>query len=69
MSGVVLTFPRLRRPAAWRLAMAALAARWVQARRRREARRYIAQMDEHMLSDIGISRAQALFEIDRVGGR
>jgi uncharacterized protein YjiS (DUF1127 family) len=40
-------------------------ARMREARRLRETRRYIQEMDGHMLSDIGVSRAQALFEIDR----
>ena len=37
---------------------------WQRARRRRQTRRYIMTMDEQALSDIGVSRAQALFEID-----
>lgn len=56
---------RQRRGAGWRILLAAWAARWQQARRVRQARRYILEMDERMLSDIGVSRAQALFEIDR----
>jgi len=46
----------------------AVEAKWmhlVEAWRLRETRRYIEQMDDRMLADIGVSRAQALFEIDR----
>ena len=37
------------------------------ARMRREAglRREIERLDDRMLSDLGLSRAQALFEVDR----
>jgi uncharacterized protein YjiS (DUF1127 family) len=44
---------------------ARLAARWRHAQRLRETRRYLTQMDERMLQDIGVSRAQAVFELDR----
>lgn len=60
---------KLRAPGArgWRL-VASWAARraqaWRQARLRRQTRRYVLTMDERTLSDIGVSRAQALFEID-----
>ena len=37
---------------------------WRRARLRRQTRRYIMMMDERTLSDIGVSRAQVLFEID-----
>ncbi|MDA8250105.1 MAG: DUF1127 domain-containing protein [Rhodospirillales bacterium] len=60
---------RRQRRAGWRALLSAWAARWQQARRLRQARRYILEMDEHMLSDIGVSRAQALFEIDRRCGK
>jgi uncharacterized protein YjiS (DUF1127 family) len=43
----------------------AVAGRWQQARQRRATRRYIMAMDEHMLADLGVSRAQALFEIEQ----
>jgi uncharacterized protein YjiS (DUF1127 family) len=45
-------------------AAAALVARWQHARRLAETRRYLAQMDDHMLADLGVSRAQAAFELD-----
>jgi uncharacterized protein YjiS (DUF1127 family) len=45
-------------------AVQTLAARWRHARQVAEARRYLAQMDDHMLQDLGVSRAQALFEVD-----
>lgn len=66
--GLVLPF---RRPAMRRRSLglghaaATLLARWQAARLRRETRRYIMEMDDHMLADIGVSRAQALFEIGR----
>jgi uncharacterized protein YjiS (DUF1127 family) len=46
---------------------ALIAARWRSARKLRQARRYVMAMDERTLADIGVSRAQALFEIDRAG--
>jgi uncharacterized protein YjiS (DUF1127 family) len=45
--------------------LAALVAHWRRMADLRAARRVISEMDERMLSDIGVSRAQALFEIDR----
>jgi uncharacterized protein YjiS (DUF1127 family) len=42
-----------------------LAARWNRVAMLRRARRQVAEMDDHMLADIGVSRAQAIFEIDR----
>jgi uncharacterized protein YjiS (DUF1127 family) len=41
-----------------------LRARWQHARRLRETRRYLERMDDHMLSDLGVSRAQVFFEIE-----
>jgi uncharacterized protein YjiS (DUF1127 family) len=35
------------------------------ARKLRETRRQLATMDDRMLSDIGVSRAQIEFELDR----
>lgn len=40
-------------------------ARWRRAWRARQFRRSLLEMDDRMLSDIGVSRAQALFELDR----
>ena len=45
-------------------AAAALVARVRHARQVAETRRYLEQMDDHMLSDLGVSRAQAAFELD-----
>ncbi len=42
----------------------ALLAQWRAARELRETRRYVAEMDDRMLADIGVSRAQALFDLD-----
>jgi uncharacterized protein YjiS (DUF1127 family) len=40
--------------------------KWVvEAWRRRGLRRYLAEADEYLLADIGVSRAQALFELER----
>lgn len=33
--------------------------------RNHRTRRYLTEMDDHMLSDLGISRAQAAFEASR----
>jgi uncharacterized protein YjiS (DUF1127 family) len=35
--------------------------------RQASLRRELDRMDAHMLSDIGVSRAQLAFEVDRVG--
>lgn len=65
MSATVLRLPHpIRRPSGFARALSALAARWHEAVKRRETRRYLSEMDEHMLHDIGISRAQALFDLD-----
>ena len=48
-------------------AAAALFAAWRRARQRAATRRYLTEMDEHMLQDLGVSRAQASFELDRGG--
>ncbi len=74
MTSNVLALPVLRqangRPrSGLRNMVAALRERWVRARRLRETRRYVLGMDQHMLADIGVSRAQALFELDRASGR
>jgi uncharacterized protein YjiS (DUF1127 family) len=42
-----------------------IAKRAAQAWRRRGLERYLAEADEHLLADIGVSRAQALFELER----
>ncbi|HET9019261.1 MAG TPA: DUF1127 domain-containing protein [Acetobacteraceae bacterium] len=65
MTGIGLALPALRQRGGLRHVLARLVEGWQHRRRLRQTRRYILEMDEHMLSDIGISRAQALFEIDR----
>lgn len=65
MTSLVIILPTPRRRSRLRDLAAAMLASWERARRRREARRYLLEMDERMLSDIGISRTQALFEMDR----
>ena len=49
-------------------AVAAVWARWRMAARERATRRYLEEMDDHMLNDLGVSRAQVLFEFDRGDG-
>jgi uncharacterized protein YjiS (DUF1127 family) len=43
----------------------ALLAQWRYAAKLRETQRYLSQMDDHMLSDLGVSRAQVAFELER----
>lgn len=62
---MAFTRPVLRAGADFGHAAESLWTRWRHARRVQETRRYLQQMDEHMLHDIGVSRAQALFELDR----
>jgi uncharacterized protein YjiS (DUF1127 family) len=50
-------------------AIPALWARWRAARDLAETRRYLALMDDHMLKDLGVSRAQAYFEVEGRGRR
>jgi uncharacterized protein YjiS (DUF1127 family) len=68
MSSTVVAWPRRRSRGGFRRALAAAWARWMEARQRRETMRYLAQMDDHMLSDLGVSRAQLFFEMDRPAG-
>ena len=53
------SLPRLHRP------FAQLARHVAAYLRALESRRALARMDDHMLSDIGISRVQAEFEVNR----
>jgi uncharacterized protein YjiS (DUF1127 family) len=69
MSTLTLTFPFIRFSTGLGQMAAVVAARWRHARRLRETRRYLAQMDDHMLQDLGVSRAQAAFELDHAGSR
>jgi uncharacterized protein YjiS (DUF1127 family) len=64
MSTIGLALPFARAGAGLQHALAEIAARWQEARRLRQTRRYVMDMDERTLADIGVSRAQALFEID-----
>jgi uncharacterized protein YjiS (DUF1127 family) len=65
MSTLTLTLPISRFGTGLGHAVQTLQARWEHARKLRETRRYLEQMDDHMLSDLGVSRAQAAFELDR----
>ncbi len=47
-----------------RHAAGALFAQWQHARKVRQTQKYLAEMDDHMLADLGVSRAQAMFEAD-----
>jgi uncharacterized protein YjiS (DUF1127 family) len=68
MSSSVLAWPRRPARGAVRRTLATVWARWTEMRRRRETMRYLAEMDDHMLSDLGVSRAQLHFELDRPAG-
>jgi len=66
MSTLTVTFPPISQlGSGLGRAAASLIARLQYARKQRETRRYLEQMDDHMLQDLGVSRAQALFELDR----
>ncbi len=65
MTSMLMTLPRLRNGEGLGRLLSALVALWRQGRRLRAARRYVMEMDSHMLADIGVSRAQAMFEIDQ----
>jgi uncharacterized protein YjiS (DUF1127 family) len=65
MSGnVVIATPVRLAGVGFLRAGSAIRAYWQHAMRLRETRRYLEQMDDHMLHDIGVSRAQAFFELD-----
>ena len=65
MTSIGLALPVFGRRIGVRRMVARLAGRWQQARQLRAARRYLMEMDDHTLADIGASRAQALFQIDQ----
>lgn len=69
MNTLTLGLPLIRFGTGFGRLAAALLARWQHIRRLQETKRYVAQMDDHMLSDIGVSRAQVTFELDRVRRR
>ena len=64
MTSIGMSLPFARASAGMGRAMAALWSRWQYARKVAETRRYLEQMDSHMLKDLGVSRAQAFFEVD-----
>jgi uncharacterized protein YjiS (DUF1127 family) len=64
MTSIGLSLPALRFGTGLGHALQTLVARWQEARARAETRRYLSEMDDHMLQDLGVSRAQALFEVD-----
>jgi uncharacterized protein YjiS (DUF1127 family) len=65
MTSIGLTLPHLHVGVGVGRTVHRLLARWRQARRIAEARRAISEMDDHMLRDLGVSRAPAYFEVDR----
>lgn len=65
MSTLSLPLPFGRFGIGFGQAFRTFAARWRHARRLAETRRYLQAMDDHMLNDLGVSRAQAMFELDR----
>jgi uncharacterized protein YjiS (DUF1127 family) len=63
MNTMTLAQPVLRASAGLGRVAEVLWARWQHARQLRETRRYLEEMDDHMLQDLGVSRAQAFFEL------
>lgn len=57
----------LPRPRLRHLSLAAIFAGLITRRGLRRARRRLAELDDHLLRDIGVSRAEALTEADRKG--
>jgi uncharacterized protein YjiS (DUF1127 family) len=68
MSTLTLSLPFARFGTGLGHAVQTLRARFEHARKLRQTRRYLEQMDDHMLSDLGVSRAQASFELERSRG-
>jgi len=64
MTSIGLTLPRVHVGVGLGRAVHTLLARWHHARQLAEMRRHIAEMDDHMLQDLGVSRAQAYFEVE-----
>jgi uncharacterized protein YjiS (DUF1127 family) len=64
MSDIGLSLPLPHFGSGFSRALATLWARWQHARLQRETRRQLDQMDDHMLQDLGVSRAQLEFEVD-----
>ncbi len=64
MSDIGLSLPVLRFGTGLGHSLRTLATRWREARKLAETRRYLSEMDDHMLQDLGVSRAQAFFEVD-----
>ena len=64
MNTIALSFPLVRLSTGCGHVAAALLAAARHTRRLAETRRSVARMDEHMLADIGVSRAQMTFEIE-----
>ena len=69
MTAIRVVLPVQQRAGFWRLVGKWVADHWRAARAREQSRRYIVEMDDRMLSDIGTSRSEALFQIDHGTGR
>lgn len=65
MSATIFNFPPARRGGALRRMWQELCRNWRAAERVVASRRNLARLDDRMLSDIGISHAQAEFEASR----
>jgi uncharacterized protein YjiS (DUF1127 family) len=65
MTSIGLTLPHLHVGVGLGRAVHRLLARWRHARTLADVRRTIGEMDDHMLKDLGVSRAQAYFEVDQ----
>jgi uncharacterized protein YjiS (DUF1127 family) len=64
MTSIGLTLPFMRAGSGLGHAAHMLWVRWRNARLLAETRRSLRDMDEHMLQDLGVSRAQLNFELD-----
>ena len=66
MNTIILSRPGTRVGVHLQRAAASLLAGWRYRRQMAATRRYLADMDEHMLQDLGVSRAQAAFDLEHV---
>lgn len=57
----------LHRSRKWHLSLTAILAGFFHRSGLRRARRRLAELDDHMLRDIGVNRAEALAEANRKG--
>ena len=69
MTTLTLSLPLGRFGTGFGKAVSATLAHWRHLRMLARTRRIVADMDEHMVADIGVSRAQITFELDRARRR